>query len=306
MSEEVVEVPGQEQHSTAGQLLIEAREAQSLSAADLARQLRLALRQVEALEQNAFEQLPGKTFVRGFIRNYAKMLGVDPDPILEAYERQCPEPASQPVSSPREHITLSQRPSRKWIWYLGGFVIVFIVIPLIIYGLLQGGEHRPGVVKQDRVSVPVPLAPAPATTVQSAPVVPPVSEVSPAQVVPPAPVVQPPQGALPSTASAAPPIASATVPPVATGPAQPGTAVSKGLNKIQLKFSGDSWVEIRDGNGKRIFSQLNLAGSQQIVEGKPPFQAVVGNASAVTVIYNGKMIDLHPYTAVNVARFTLQ
>ena len=295
MSEEVVEVLEQEPQPNAGRLLIEAREAQGLSAADLARQLRLALRQVEALEQNAFDQLPGKTFVRGFIRNYAKMLNVDPEPMLSAYERQSPETLTQPVSAPGEHITLSQRPTRKWVWYVGAFVIIFVVIPLVVYGLLQGGEHRKNIFTlKSQAPMPVPLAPAP---IPAAP-----SPAAPS----PVPVVPSTPSASPSTTEVGPPIASTAPPPVAAGVSQIGAVASLGIKKIQLKFSGDSWVEIRDGDGKRIFSQLNLAGSQQVVEGKPPFQVVAGNAGAVTVIYSGKIVDLHPYTAVNVARFTLQ
>ena len=74
-----------------GTLLVAARERWNLSAADLARQLRLALRQVQALEEDRFDALPGNTFVRGFIRNYARVVQTEPDAFLDAYERSRPQ-----------------------------------------------------------------------------------------------------------------------------------------------------------------------------------------------------------------------
>ena len=72
-----------------------------------------------------------------------------------------------------------------------------------------------------------------------------------------------------------------------------------------LKFEGPSWVEIRGHDGKALISQLNPAGSERTVDGKPPFKLIIGNASQVRLSYADRQIDLAPHVKVEVARFTL-
>ncbi|MDO9063656.1 MAG: helix-turn-helix transcriptional regulator, partial [Sulfuricella sp.] len=74
--------PQAEVRQRAGKVLAEAREKLGLSVVEVARQLRLSPRQIEALEADDHASLPGKTFLRGFLRNYAKLLQLDPDPLL--------------------------------------------------------------------------------------------------------------------------------------------------------------------------------------------------------------------------------
>ena len=77
--------------------------------------------------------------------------------------------------------------------------------------------------------------------------------------------------------------------------------------RFQFVFNGDSWVEVRDKNGKILFSQLNPKGSQQVLRlGQPPFSLVVGNAAHVKLTYNDKPIDLSPHIKVDVARLTIE
>ncbi len=309
--------PGAENLPSVGELLIAARERWNYSAADMARQLRLALRQVEALEANRFEALPGNTFVRGFIRNYAKAVQEDPETLLEAYENMRPQGATPHVSSQPERIEFNQRPTPKWVWYAGVFVLLALALPLGIYFALHdeeaGGKTH--------------LSPSSAATTQTLPA----PEIPLA--IPPQAKVSTPSGASAVTATAdstqssqsrvdlmatipAPAQAPASAPsasaaPVTTGPATPGpgTAPSKTSNggaQLSLKFEGDAWVEVRDQNGKKIFSQLNRAGTEQNLSATGPVSLVVGNAAQVRIAYNGKPVDLTPYIKVNVARLTLE
>ena len=73
-----------------------------------------------------------------------------------------------------------------------------------------------------------------------------------------------------------------------------------------LHFDAESWVEIRDGTGKVLMSQLNRAGTEKEVQGTPPFSVVIGNAQHVRVTYNDEPFDLTPHIRVEVARFTLK
>src|SRR5262249_34866210 len=89
-----------------GAFLREARLAQSLAVADVARQLKLSTNQVEALEAGEFARLPGPVFVRGFVRNYARLLRLEVEPLVEAVaaklarEDPLPAPPSVEVPSP--------------------------------------------------------------------------------------------------------------------------------------------------------------------------------------------------------------
>ena len=79
-----------------------------------------------------------------------------------------------------------------------------------------------------------------------------------------------------------------------------------GNHRIVLKFERPSWVEIRGRDGKTLLSQLNPAGSEQTVEGRPPFSLIIGNAQHVRLSYDDRQIDLAPHVKVEVARFTLE
>ena len=78
-----------------------------------------------------------------------------------------------------------------------------------------------------------------------------------------------------------------------------------GEGRIRLEFDGESWVEIRDRDGKTLMSQLNPAGSRRVVLGRPPLSLVIGNGAAVRLTYNDSPVDLKPYIEIEVARLTL-
>ena len=75
---------------------------------------------------------------------------------------------------------------------------------------------------------------------------------------------------------------------------------------LALQFERDSWVEIKQGNGRILMSQLNRGGTEQLVEGVPPFEIIIGNAPNVRLIYNNTPVDLRPHLKVDVARLKLE
>jgi cytoskeleton protein RodZ len=79
-----------------------------------------------------------------------------------------------------------------------------------------------------------------------------------------------------------------------------------GVVEVKMVFDTQSWVEVRDREDRIVFSQLNPAGAVQIVQGLPPLNVVIGNASGVRVTYNGRQVDLAPHTKIEVARLTLE
>ena len=94
------------------------------------------------------------------------------------------------------------------------------------------------------------------------------------------------------------------MPPAVQSTASQSTAASSPI--LKLHFAGDAWVEIRDKSGKKIFSQLSRAGSEQVVQGAPPLSLIVGDAAKVKITYNDKPVDLTPHVKKTVARLTLE
>jgi cytoskeleton protein RodZ len=78
------------------------------------------------------------------------------------------------------------------------------------------------------------------------------------------------------------------------------------MHQLIFSFDGSSWVEVKDAAGRTLFSQMNAKGTTQVIEGHPPFQLVVGNASNVRLQYDEQAVDLRPHTRVEVARLTLE
>jgi len=86
---------------------------------------------------------------------------------------------------------------------------------------------------------------------------------------------------------------------------QPSGGGGGGERRIRLEFDRESWVEIRDRDGKTLMSQLNPAGSRRVVLGRAPLSFVIGNGAAVRLVYNDRLVDLKPYIQIEVARLTL-
>jgi len=94
--------------------------------------------------------------------------------------------------------------------------------------------------------------------------------------------------------------------PVQTTTVPGARRTADGKRRISMKFERESWVEIKDVGGKTLISQLNPAGSEQAVEGRPPFEVIIGNAQHVRLSYDDRPVDLAPHVKVEVARFTLE
>ena len=82
---------------------------------------------------------------------------------------------------------------------------------------------------------------------------------------------------------------------------------SGGGATLRFKFTGESWVEVKDAEGKKIFSQTSPGNTEETVNGSPPFSLTIGNAASVRLFYNDEPVDLILYTNTNggVARLSL-
>ncbi|MBW8365453.1 MAG: helix-turn-helix domain-containing protein [Rhizobium sp.] len=268
--------------ASVGQILREAREAQGITLDNAAVRLRLMHRQVEAMERDDFESLGQPVFARGFVRNYARLLGLVPESLLARMDGAPAEPAAFAPTEPA--LPRSWLTSPWLILSLLGLLVV-VAAPVALYAWLNsdGGErpHDPR---------PAAMQPRPAPAAATAPAAAPADVAvlaTPAAPVPPAT-----------------PAAADGTPPEATTPATAEPAADGSV--LHLDFGDESWTEIKDASGRMLMRQLNPAGSSADVHGQPPFDVVIGNAAQVQVTYNGRPIDLKPFIDVTVARFTLE
>jgi cytoskeleton protein RodZ len=268
--------------------LSQAREAQSLTTADVARRLKLSVWQVEALESGQYQQLPGPIFVRGFIRNYARLLKLDPEELVHAVAGMLPDSMPHPEGPPSRDIPFPASGARRWRGYAAAAAGVVAV--LAVYEFYFNDERatvatQPGSVAALPSAVEAPPA-APTRKPQEA------QAKQPAATPAPTPA--------PQVASAAPAATPASAPQPRERIAHPDD------REVRFVFDEESWVEIRDRNDQTIFAQLNRAGTTRRVSGLPPLHIVVGNAQGVRMTYDGREIDLARHTKIDVARLTLE
>ena len=328
---------------SAGATLKAAREAAGLSLDAVAQQLKLAPRQVQALEDDDYQHLPGRTFVRGFARNYARYVHLDPDAVLAllpgaeaapALERPTLAPTRRPMGElPVEGV--ARRSALRWLIPL---LLLCVVVAAGFYeytrqqAALRAGAEAPVPTAPTKGTAPMSAAvPAPASTPASGPAsgqdgARPQDATSAAT--PPAPGTL--STPLPNPLAASPAVGStaadapAAAAPATPGPAQPpqpaasaaqdartaaagGTSAAVGGQApLVLTFKGRSWVEVRDASGRVVLQSTEAAGAIRTVSGTPPLQLALGNAAQVDVTFRGQPVDLGPYTRGNVARISLK
>jgi len=257
-----------------GEELARARAALGLSIADIAQQLKFAVRQIEAMEQGRFEDLPSGTFARGMVRSYARLLKLDAEHLVGRMAARVAVPDNaEAVASARRPIPITDNDRRTNLIYAALSMAILGVIGAVVF---EWQRERSDAAR---------LTFVPAAQVSQVPAEPQrLAAASPVEVNPPN------LASLPSVETTAPPAAA---------------PAAQGNRRIVLKFEGASWVEIRGRDGKTLLSQLNPAGSEQTVEGRPPFALVIGNAQHVRLSYEDRQIDLAPHVKVEVARLTL-
>jgi cytoskeleton protein RodZ len=278
-----------------GRELAAAREARGLAIADVAQSLKFAPRQLEALEQERFDALPGATFARGMVRSYARLLQIDPAPLLERIGGRVEVPdANRLAARYHQPVPFSDSTRRSTFVYLGLTAGVLVVVGAVAYGWHQEREAAAKAPKATAVATAAPReakrpAAAPASTpAPSRPAVAPVAEAK--------PVAAKPVAAKPATVAAA---------PAAAAPAASPPKTITGPHRLVVRTEEEAWVEIRDSADRLLVSSLNPAGSERVVRGRPPYEVVIGNAPNVRILYDDKSVDLAPHTKGGVARLTI-
>lgn len=321
-----------------GETLRQARESNGWSLAEVALKLNLTVTSLSNLEAGAFDKLPGHTFARGYIRAYAKLLGMDQTVLVQQFDQST---GTDSQGSNVHALGRIEEPVRV------SHTILRIVSLLLLIAVIGGGfvwwqdqtsqrtrdltslapEHvevegadgttqiHPIDEPEDQavaenqadnstsLALPQSETSAESTGAESAapatePAAPAVAPSAPAQT--PAPVV-----AAPATPAPNVPATPAPTAPVAQAPSAEAAAPVAGEGQVQLQFTGDCWAQVTDGRGKVIFSGLKHKGDSVSVSGKPPIAVRLGVARAAQVSYNGQPVDIAPFTSGETARLKL-
>ncbi len=321
-----------------GETLRQARESNGWSLAEVALKLNLTVTSLSNLEAGAFDKLPGHTFARGYIRAYAKLLGMDQTVLVQQFDQST---GTDSQGSNVHALGRIEEPVRV------SHTILRIVSLLLLIAVIGGGfvwwqdqtsqrtrdltslapEHvevegadgttqiHPIDEPEDQavaenqadnsttLALPQSETSAESTGAESAapaaePAAPAVAPSAPAQT--PAPVV-----AAPATPAPNVPATPAPAAPVAQAPSAEAAAPIAGEGQVQLQFTGDCWAQVTDGRGKVIFSGLKHKGDSVSVSGKPPLAVRLGVARAAQVSYNGQPVDIAPFTSGETARLKL-
>ena len=271
-----------------GSILLRARNEQQLGLEEIATRLHLQPGIVQALEQDDDDSLPAPTYVRGYLRAYAAILGISADELITGYNRRTKED-SLPLRFDAPQATSAIHkfgPDSKRLWIIGAASVGLLVIVVLILLLTDG--------KNDKGETPVlanneqPVKPAAGSSGH------PEAEKT---ALPKKKTVKP--GKPPSAAVVLPKPVPGKPEPAArkADPARKKAApVVGGSDIITIRFNEASWVDIRDANGKRLLFRTARPGSSYRLSGSRPFRVFLGNAPGVSLTFNNRPVDLKPFT----------
>jgi len=314
-----------------GETLRQARESNGWSLAEVALKLNLTTTSLSNLEAGAFDKLPGHTFARGYIRAYAKLLGMDQAVLVQQFDQST---GTDSQGSNVHSLGRIEEPVRV------SHTILRIVSLLLLVAVVGGGfvwwqdqtsqrtkdlislspehvevEGADGTTQIHPLDEPEDQAVAEGQTDNATTLALPQADTAtqaPAETPAPVAPATAPIDATPATpAPAAPAVAAPTVTapvapaapaPTATAPAAPAVA---GQGQVQLQFTADCWTQVTDGAGKVLLSGLKRKGESVSLSGKPPFSVRLGYARGAQVSYNGQAVNVAPFTSGETARLKL-
>lgn len=274
-----------------GHWLRRQRELREISLRDIAERTKISLRYLEAMEDDRFDDLPAPVFAKGFLREYARYVGLSPDEVVNHWLSVQPVEEGDSTAirllrgePPREagRAGAAKRPAgRSGSWVVRALVLLAVFVALLLvagavyYTVQHRGSARRGAAR-GAAALP---APAPPTAVAPAP---------------PPPAAGAQHAALSAVSPAAP---AAVVPPAATMSALPaietGAPSSGGPSPIEvtLDFTRDCWVEAFV-DGKKQVSEERVPGEALQLQAQEKVTLTLGNPSAVEAQVNGYSFDL--------------
>jgi cytoskeleton protein RodZ len=249
---------------------------------DVSAALRIRLPHLEALEEGRIDLLPGNAYAVGFLRTYARALGLDPDEIARRFKAEASE-----VNRRTELIFPAPMPQRGVP--AGAVILLGVVLAIGAYAgwyRLSGEGRLPSetvapvpqrlaTLAEQAIPPPQPAAPPTPVVVAAAPPAPqaPVPE----QTAPPVPSISP------SSAAAA----GIPPPPALTAPAVQQDAAAPDQPRIVVQATADAWLQVRDRNGGVLLNKILHNGDTWPVPSRPNLVLTTGNAGGTELVVDG-------------------
>jgi cytoskeleton protein RodZ len=313
-----------------GKRLRIARQAKGLSHSEVASHLHLSSAIIQALESDDYERLPGPVFVRGYLRNYARILGLDDKAVLSDLDQADKEHAKPaPTTATHSNVKTKARRARRvpslFAWMLG--IGLAALVGLWWQGYLKWPEETPVIIEDGEIHSAVDedgalRLPEPDTAPEQLPSIEPITSAA----------------ALPDIdgnsllairteplQALAPDIAQSSAPAdieesiedspesgrnalQAEDENQASAALSPAASNgsgVVFEFTGPCWVDIRDATRTfKLFGEMRK-GDRRTLDGTPPYSVILGNAPTVRILINGQEYDVQAHARGSVARFTL-
>jgi cytoskeleton protein RodZ len=311
---ETTDSQAQSQPTSLGEVLQAARVAKALSLQDVSDNLRYSVKQVDALEKGEYHSLPDAMITRGFIRNYARLLGIDAEPLLASYRQSVASESDNliAVRSSMRPVQLTKE-SQPWLKYILASILVLLF--LLAWLFYVDYMPKPSNVTADKApevvdeAVTTVTEPLPEIALPAAQRLAEDDSVAPDLLAAPNAATQSatnvadvkPVGALAQTdlQPLAPSVTQQMVPAT--------TSLAKPADKtVSMVFTAQTWVSVTDKSGKVVYEKMSHNGDKETINIAPPLNLVIGNASGTKLNFGGKDIDLAPNTKDNVARITLE
>ncbi|KAF0808677.1 hypothetical protein A167_02525 [Alcanivorax sp. S71-1-4] len=287
----------EQQPNLPGARLRTERKRQNLSEQDVSARLHLSMTYLKALESDDYERLPQAAFVKGYVRNYARLLGLPAEDLVRDFQTLVQDRGDDKLVSP-VHMVIRER-GPGWLW-----PAVVIAVAVVI-GLGWWGTRGMGLPDD------LPGLSAPQATLPSLPGSADEEDAASPASLPQEPVnVEAPSEALPEESdTGAPGVSAPDAPTVGAPPAGPTELAMNEpapLDVLQVSFGGNCWVQVTDAAGEEIYQGQQRSGSQLALEGEAPFRVTLGNAAAVTVLqFNGETQSLPTAAPGRVIRITV-
>ena len=285
-----------------GHQLMLAREKAGMDIEEAARAMNLRVEVVQALEDSNLDALPPVTFVHGYVRTYAKLLGLSEEKLLKEFDEEVPhelESELHPRSSLADEAD-SQTPAVKLITIV---IIVLAVVVLLysIYSYYTDKSNHIAMISQTSSDVEIQLPPEAPLIEQQAQI----TEDDVLIVEQPQPEPEPEHETVAEAPQTTAVVEAEPVEPEAVAVAEPEIMAMQseqpmtGSDTLSMSAEGESWVEIVDANEIRLF--YGMIDQQQDINltGQAPFDIFLGNAPVVTLTVNAADIDMTKFTRSN-------
>lgn len=305
-----------------GKLLREGREAKGMSEQEVATNLNLRVTLVKEIEQDKFDSRTASTFTRGYLKTYAKLVGVSEERVVAGYDQLVGTHEVQYAEmysfSRRTKLEANENRLRTFSW-----IFCVLLAGGLFYWFWSQPAEKPAVVKLDESQLPASAA----TGTQSLPAqnTPADEPIDPATVeaanpvegtiAAPAPEVQSGEDKVSSAVttnaatSATQPVAPATDTVTTTAAdssaAQTAPAAVAATQGLVISFAGDCWIKVVDATGKVLLEGLSRKGDTKPLDGKQPFKLTIGAPKAVSITFMGAAVNMKQFPVGRVARFTL-